>query len=85
MVEIEEPLRKCKRPGCNQQYKESENDDTKCYWHPGKPIFHDLKKGWECCNKIAWDWAEFEKIKGCKIDRHTDDPAAAKAVEFYRS
>ena len=81
---VEETQKRCKRPGCNQFYKESENDDTKCYYHPGKPIFHDLKKGWECCNKIVYEWPEFEKIKGCTIGRHTDDKEAAK-TEFFQS
>ena len=58
-------------------YLESENSDTKCRYHPGKPIFHDLKKGWDCCGKIAWEWAEFEKIVGCTTGRCTDDKAQA--------
>jgi hypothetical protein len=45
-----EALKKCKRPGCLKKYKESENKENSCHHHPGKPIFHDLKKGWDCCN-----------------------------------
>ena len=37
------------RPGCNKNYKDSENNGTSCKFHSGKPIFHDLKKGWACC------------------------------------
>ena len=77
--------KKCRRPGCNKWYTEEENGDDKCYFHNGKPIFHDLKKGWDCCNVIVYEWPEFEKIKGCCIGRHTDDPAAAKTGGFYQS
>lgn len=49
-------MKKCKRHGCRQQYQDSENTDTSCNYHPGKPIFHDTKKGWTCCNKIVYDW-----------------------------
>ena len=77
--------KKCRRPGCLKQYTEEENDDTKCYFHSGKPIFHDLKKGWECCNVIVYEWPEFEKIRGCCIGRHTDDKEAAGSGGFYKS
>lgn len=65
-------LKKCKRNGCRQQYEDSTNNDTSCSYHPGKPIFHDTKKGWTCCQKIVYDWDEFEKIKGCAVGSHTD-------------
>ena len=52
----------CKRNGCRMKYCEEDNNDTICKHHPGKPMFHDLKKGWTCCNKIVYDWDEFEKI-----------------------
>ena len=80
-----EAAKKCKRPGCNKNYTDAENGDTKCSFHSGKPIFHDLRKGWECCNQIVYEWSEFEKLKGCCIGAHTDDPAAAGSGEFYQS
>ena len=71
-------MKKCKRPGCNKMYNEAENDSTKCKFHSGKPIFHDLKKGWDCCpNIIVYEWEEFEKIKGCCIGACSDDPSVA--------
>ena len=79
-----EQQKKCRRPGCNKMYLESENSDTNCLYHPGKPIFHDLKKGWDCCGKIAWEWPEFEKIVGCTKGRCTDDKSVAQK-EFYSS
>ena len=41
---------KCKRNGCKKVYKESENHDKACNYHPGMPVFSNLKKGWSCCN-----------------------------------
>lgn len=63
---------KCKRHGCRKEYKESENTETSCNYHPGKPIFHDLKKGWTCCNKIVFDWDEFEKLPTCAVAKHSN-------------
>ena len=76
--------KQCKRPGCNKYYLDANNDGTKCKFHAGKPIFHDLKKGWACCNQIVYEWAEFEKLVGCSIAAHTDDPDAGNA-DFWRS
>ena len=72
---------KCLRLGCLKKYKESENTENSCSYHNGKPIFHDLKKGWACCNKIVYDWDAFEKIKGCQQGKH-NAVKAAKAKVF---
>ena len=82
MVEV--ATKRCRRPGCNKQYTDADNDGTKCKFHSGKPIFHDLKKGWECCNQIAWEWDEFQKIVGCCTGAHTDDPEAGNTA-FWQS
>jgi len=85
MAEVQ---KNCRNPGCKKKYLESENHDQACHYHPGKPIFHDLKKGWTCCNKIAYDWDEFEKIEPCAVGRHSDvDPFAAVSGQdqFYKS
>ena len=63
---------------------DADNDGTKCKFHSGKPIFHDLKKGWACCNQIAYEWEEFERIVGCCMGAHTDDQAAAETT-FWQS
>ena len=76
--------KKCKRPGCNKMFSEADNSETACTFHSGKPIFHDCKKGWECCNQVAYEWPEFEKIKGCCTGKHSDDPAVAQ-TEFWKS
>lgn len=44
---------KCMRGGCHQKFLESDNGPEACSYHPGKPIFHDCKKGWACCNVIV--------------------------------
>ena len=35
---------KCLRPGCGKDYFEKDNNDNACKYHPGKAIFHDIKK-----------------------------------------
>ena len=74
--------KKCKRAGCNKKYLEAENTGTSCKFHNGKPIFHDIKKGWECCQKVCYDWDEFQKIEGCCTGLHTDE---AQDTEFWKS
>merc|ERR1712032_1686128 len=73
---------KCLNPGCGKKYKESENTDTSCHFHDGKPIFHDVKKGWTCCNKLVYDWDEFQKLIGCKDGRHSN---VKKDTQFFKS
>jgi disease resistance protein len=73
---------KCMRAGCQQEYIEADNNDTACHYHPGKPIFHDIKKGWTCCNKIVYEWEEFEKLVGCEVASHTN---VKQEQEFFKS
>ena len=73
---------KCMRPGCGKHYIEAENNDTACKYHPGKPIFHDIKKGWTCCNKIVYDWDEFTKLEGCEVSSHSN---VKQEAEFFKS
>ena len=77
-----EPVKKCMRPGCNQTYRDSENTDKSCKFHSGKVVFHDIKKGWACCDQYAYDWDDFSKLPGCSVGKHSDDK---KAVEFQKS
>ena len=74
---------KCLRPGCLKKYKESENTETSCNYHSGKPIFHDLKKGWTCCNKIVYDWDEFQKIVGCVQGSHSNVKAGKPREKVF--
>ncbi|KRX08230.1 hypothetical protein PPERSA_07710 [Pseudocohnilembus persalinus] len=79
---------KCVRNGCGKKYQENENNGQACNFHPGKPIFHDLKKGWTCCNQIVYDWDEFEKIPKCATGEHTNIKTDANLKgqdQFFKS
>ena len=75
--------KRCKRHGCLKHYQEADNQEGACHFHPGQPIFHDLKKGWTCCNKIVYDWDEFQKLPTCATGKHTDNKEEAQG--FYKS
>lgn len=80
---MEEELQ-CKRNGCKKKYLSSMNTSSSCHHHPGKPIFHDLKKGWTCCNKIVYDWDEFERLPTCAVAQHVDQ-LVVDGGEFFKS
>ncbi|EGR31395.1 kelch motif family protein, putative [Ichthyophthirius multifiliis] len=83
-----EDIKNCKRGGCQQKYTNTDNHPQSCHFHPGKPIFHDTKKGWTCCNQIVYDWDEFQKIKPCAEGMHCDqDPnqSLSGQDQFYKS
>jgi len=77
-----EASKRCQNPGCQKDYLETENSDTACRYHPGKPIFHDVKKGWACCARVVYDWDEFARIEGCETGRHSD---VKRSTEFQAS
>ena len=58
------------------------SEQVTCRFHPGKPVFHDGNKGWDCCKERAFDWDGFEKIEGCMHGRHND---VKTEVEFWKS
>lgn len=74
--------KKCLRPGCGKKYFEETNTETSCNFHDGKPIFHDVKKGWTCCNKLVYDWDEFTKLVGCKSGKHCE---IKQEAQFFKS
>lgn len=58
---------KCANKGCLKAYTDEENKvENCCDFHPGLPIFHDLKKYWSCCKKETWDWDSFMKLPTCQ-------------------
>eukprot|EP00920_Eleutheroschizon_duboscqi_P036027 GHVT01087224.1.p1 GENE.GHVT01087224.1~~GHVT01087224.1.p1 ORF type:complete len:212 (-),score=56.60 GHVT01087224.1:553-1188(-) len=61
---------KCCHRGCHQEFKEEENAEDACHFHPGAPVFRDLKKTWTCCGVSSYDWDEFVKIKPCAKGPH---------------
>jgi hypothetical protein len=71
-------LVQCKNYGCRAKFDEAENHDTACRHHAMPPLFHDTKKGWQCCSsKMVYDWDDFEKIEPCQVSRHsTTEPSA---------
>ena len=76
-------LKKCRRLGCGKEYYEKDNTEGSCHYHDGKPMFHDTKKGWTCCNQIAYDWDDFQKLQPCKVGKHSD--VAPEKIEFFKS
>ena len=44
VVDINEP-QTCKNPGCGKTFKEKDNHDTACSYHPGPAVFHDRMRG----------------------------------------
>ncbi|OQR75970.1 cysteine and histidine-rich domain-containing protein 1-like [Tropilaelaps mercedesae] len=66
----------CYNKGCAQNFKEEENKDDVCRFHPGAPVFHDAYKSWSCCNKKTTDFTEFLNIKGCTVGRHNPEKPA---------
>ena len=77
-----EASKRCKRAGCGQHYTDETNNGTACSFHSGKPIFHDTRKGWDCCQQIVYDWDSFQQIKGCCKGPHTDQK---QDTEFWKS
>ncbi|XP_022647802.1 cysteine and histidine-rich domain-containing protein 1-like isoform X1 [Varroa destructor] len=61
----------CYNKGCAQNFDENENKYDACRYHPGVPVFHDVYKGWSCCNKKTIDFTEFLNIKGCSVGPHS--------------
>jgi disease resistance protein len=73
----------CTKQGCRKEYTDADNKENSCTYHDGKPIFHDIKKGWTCCNQIVYDWEEFMKIQGCKVGAHSNE--SVKETDFFKS
>jgi hypothetical protein len=61
---------KCVNKGCLKEFDPAENDEGSCSYHPGNPIFHDLKKFWDCCKKETYDWDDFVALPTCKKGKH---------------
>lgn len=65
-------IKRCRHNCCGSEYKEEENTETSCTYHPGVPQFHDALKGWTCCSKRVRDFSEFLSIPGCTSGKHDD-------------
>eukprot|EP00922_Rhytidocystis_sp_ex-Travisia-forbesii_P068864 GHVS01102726.1.p1 GENE.GHVS01102726.1~~GHVS01102726.1.p1 ORF type:complete len:229 (+),score=28.49 GHVS01102726.1:55-687(+) len=62
---------KCCHAGCHKEYDPKENPSNACRFHPGKPVFHDLKKSWSCCKVSSYDWDDFMKLPTCTEGAHS--------------
>lgn len=81
---------KCTRQGCQKEFKEEENEDGACQYHPGGPVFHEGLKSWSCCkdvNKPVLDFESFMRIPGCTPAKHTTvkDQPVPKPVQTSSS
>ncbi|KAF4691445.1 Integrin beta-1-binding protein 2 [Perkinsus olseni] len=54
------------------RYTEADNGPEACRYHPGWPVFQDIKKTWTCCGAVKYEWDDFMKIPGCAVGPHTD-------------
>ncbi|XP_010555630.1 PREDICTED: cysteine and histidine-rich domain-containing protein RAR1 [Tarenaya hassleriana] len=66
----------CKNKGCGKTFKEIENHETACSYHPGPAIFHDRSRGWKCCEVYVKEFEEFMEIPPCSKGWHNADPIA---------
>lgn len=74
IVGINEP-QTCKNKGCGQTFKEKDNHDTACSYHPGPAVFHDRMRGWKCCDIHVTEFDEFMSIPPCSSGWHNADAA----------
>ncbi|KAM7491708.1 hypothetical protein LguiA_034629 [Lonicera macranthoides] len=74
-VDINEP-QICKNKGCGQTFKEKDNHDTACNYHPGPAVFHDRMRGWKCCDIHVKEFDEFMSIPPCAKGWHNADPVS---------
>ncbi|XBI57871.1 hypothetical protein VPH35_039186 [Triticum aestivum] len=72
VVNINEP-RVCKNKGCGKTYKEKDNHDAACEYHPGPAVFHDRNRGWKCCDVHVKEFDEFMEIPPCTKGWHNAD------------
>ncbi|XP_008776158.1 cysteine and histidine-rich domain-containing protein RAR1 [Phoenix dactylifera] len=74
IVDLNEP-QICRNKGCGKTFKEKENHETACEYHPGPAIFHDRMRGWKCCDIHVKEFDEFMNIPPCTKGWHNADAA----------
>ncbi|URD75110.1 Ribosomal protein S11 [Musa troglodytarum] len=67
-VGINEP-QTCRNKGCGKTFKEKDNHETACEYHPGPAVFHDRLRGWKCCDIHVKEFDEFLCIPPCTKGR----------------
>ncbi|KAF3320732.1 cysteine and histidine-rich domain-containing protein RAR1 [Carex littledalei] len=65
--------RVCKNKSCGKTYKEKDNHETACEYHPGPAVFHDRLRGWKCCDIHVKEFDEFMEIPPCTKGWHNAD------------
>lgn len=63
----------CRNKGCGKTFKEKDNHETACEYHPGPAIFHDRMRGWKCCDVHVKEFDEFLSIPPCTRGWHNAD------------
>ncbi|XP_020573370.1 LOW QUALITY PROTEIN: cysteine and histidine-rich domain-containing protein RAR1 [Phalaenopsis equestris] len=72
IIDINEP-QTCRHKGCGKTFKEKDNHETACEYHPGPPVFHDRMRGWKCCDIHVKEFDEFMNIPPCTKGWHNAD------------
>ncbi|RID40705.1 hypothetical protein BRARA_J00736 [Brassica rapa] len=70
VIDINEP-QLCKNKGCDKTFKERDNHETACSYHPGPAVFHDRLRGWKCCDVHVKEFDEFMEIPPCSKGWHS--------------
>ncbi|CAI5508374.1 unnamed protein product [Closterium sp. Naga37s-1] len=65
--------RTCSNKGCGAKYREIDNSDGACKHHRGPAVFHDRKRGWQCCGVFVNDFDEFIAVPPCATGWHSDE------------
>ncbi|CAK9135190.1 unnamed protein product [Ilex paraguariensis] len=73
IADINQP-QTCKNKGCGKTFKEKDNHDAACNYHPGPAVFHDRMRGWKCCDVHVKEFDEFMDISPCATGWHNADP-----------
>lgn len=62
----------CVHFGCKNRFPKG-GPYPECCYHAAPPVFHETAKFWSCCpQKKAYDWEDFQSIKGCQSGICTD-------------
>ncbi|XP_022891042.1 cysteine and histidine-rich domain-containing protein RAR1 [Olea europaea var. sylvestris] len=75
IIDVNQP-QVCRNKGCGKSFKEKDNHDTACSYHPGPAVFHDRVRGWKCCDVHVKEFDEFMSIPPCTKGWHNADPVS---------
>ncbi|XP_059629435.1 cysteine and histidine-rich domain-containing protein RAR1 isoform X2 [Cornus florida] len=75
IIDINQP-QTCRNKGCGKTFKEKDNHDAACSYHPGPAVFHDRNRGWKCCDIHVKEFDEFMSIPPCMKGWHNADPVS---------